>query len=96
MGSRSAPSRARAEPAKLSPLEQWGLTQEYGWRTRLRDETKPANGDRPPLGWATVMRACKGIKVNLSTAKRISKATRGAVPYWLLTDERDEDLEEVA
>jgi hypothetical protein len=48
------------------------------------------------VGWATVCRACKGIKVNLSSAKRLSKATGGEVPWESLTDDRDDDLEEVA
>lgn len=43
------------------------------------------------IGWATLYRACKGIKVNLSSAKRLSNATGGAVPWEALTDERDED-----
>lgn len=90
MGSRSASTfRSSGQSEPLSPLERWGRTQEYGWRTRLRDNTKPRGSKRPPVGWATIMRACRGHKVNLHTAKRIAAATGGAVPYEALTDERD-------
>lgn len=91
---RKASTKKRRSGARaLSPLERWGRTQEWGWKTRLMERT--VRKDKPAIAWATICRACRGIKVNLSTAKRLSKATGGAVPFEALTDERD-DLDEVA
>lgn len=85
----------RAEPSAALLLKKWGeATFGWGWKTRLQERTlRPG---KPMVGWATICRACKDIKVNKSSAKRISHATGGAVPWELLTDERDDDLEEVA
>lgn len=59
---------------------------------------RTARPGRAKVGWATISRACRGVKVNLSTAKRLARATGGAVPYEALTDDRDADtdVEEVA
>lgn len=83
--------RPRSPQSARSALEAWGKGQGWGWKTRLQQRTwEQRVNDEPVVAWSTIYRAIRGIKVNLSTALRLSKATGGAVPYESLTDERVE------
>lgn len=68
-------------------LAEWLALQPKGALSGLMYKTR--------LSWATVCRARDGKNVRLSTAKKISRATGGAVPVTALTND-DEALDDEA